>query len=540
MTRTKIHPGHWNVILPRINEGRCVPFLGAGVNIKRDDDRTLKGHRMPLGGELALLLFANLLEPDKTEFLNNLTETIKRQKLGDYRERIDSALKTLATSIPRQHRHRRSQNPSPGEVPIAQSSTEHYRKILMDILPDDLKKDDKLAHVITHPSLEGYGDLTRIGLQDLARVALRVEAEIGAPDFMEILKSLLPENSCQPSPLLRTVATLPFRLIVTTNYDQLMERSLELFNLQDLIDTRGLVAKLKDTTNPLSESLRGKFSSTMQQLLIEYDDPGTLLTKLRDEPNPLSQYLQDLFPSLMTQLRESEDDLDHLSALFSSALIEELNQLLQGPNLFDPHLFARVPLSAKTQDLLEKKPKQLELVRFHRWLLAEAYPRELERESRAYKLVVQSIKGYKGKRRKALEDKLSADEHLTIYKLHGTLNDESSDYEKRPLITEEDYIEFLTFVGGNPEGLHPLVKENIVHSTLLFLGYGLEDWNFRAIFKGLIENLPPHKQRKSFAIQRDPTEFWVNFWGRKNVVIYNVDLNDFAEELEEKYKAKYG
>jgi hypothetical protein len=52
----------------------------------------------------------------------------------------------------------------------------------------------------------------------------------------------------------------------------------------------------------------------------------------------------------------------------------------------------------------------------------------------------------------------------------------------------------------------------------------------------LIETLSQHGQLKSFAIQKDPSDFWVKFWEDKGVVIYNVDLYEFAAELEKRYR----
>ena len=48
--------------------------------------------------------------------------------------------------------------------------------------------------------------------------------------FLSFMKQVLDETKCQPSSLLRTVAPLPFQLIVTTNYDSLMEQALDEMN----------------------------------------------------------------------------------------------------------------------------------------------------------------------------------------------------------------------------------------------------------------------------------------------------------------------
>jgi hypothetical protein len=74
----------------------------------------------------------------------------------------------------------------------------------------------------------------------------------------------------------------------------------------------------------------------------------------------------------------------------------------------------------------------------------------------------------------------------------------------------------------------------MVDSSLLFLGYSLEDWDFRTLYKGLVEQLPVRKQRISFALQKDPPPFWESYWASKHVKIYNVDLYEFADELRQR------
>ena len=124
-------------------------------------------------------------------------------------------------------------------------------------------------------------------------------------------------------------------------------------------------------------------------------------------------------------------------------------------------------------------------------------------------------------------------EPVIVYKIHGTFGDDESGL----VISEEDYIEFLSVAGPESERSMPrLIRQLIVDSNLLFLGYALEDWNFRALYKGLVEQLPPHKQRSSFAIQRKPSKFWADFWAKppKNVTIYDVDLYEFGDDLRNK------
>jgi hypothetical protein len=119
-------------------------------------------------------------------------------------------------------------------------------------------------------------------------------------------------------------------------------------------------------------------------------------------------------------------------------------------------------------------------------------------------------------------------EPVVVYKIHGTLGDGSTEV----IVSEEDYIEFLTVVGGDGKaGVPRLISNLMVDSSLLFLGYSLEDWDFRTLYKGLVEPLPFRQQRLSFALQKDPSPFWEAYWASKQVKIYNVDLYEFADEL---------
>lgn len=239
--------------------------------------------------------------------------------------------------------------------------------------------------------------------RDLARVALQYEFIMDRPHLIQQLRAILPEDKCDPSPLLQVLAKLPFNLIVSTNYDCLLERALQT----------------------------------------------------------------------------------------SKRPFRSITQPLEGFNV-SPETTA--------------------------WF-----------------------------------DELEVYEHAKLYKIHGTFGKTYAPPPPPPppgkevvdlgvppvLITEDDYVQFLGVVNIPNVGVPKLVTKDLVPSTLLFLGYSLEDWDFRSIFKGLIESLPKHQSRKSFAIQKSPSEFWVNFWEDKKVIIYDMDLYDFAEQLEKNYFARY-
>jgi hypothetical protein len=109
------------------------------------------------------------------------------------------------------------------------------------------------------------------------------------------------------------------------------------------------------------------------------------------------------------------------------------------------------------------------------------------------------------------------------------------------VVTEEDYIQFLTVVNDPVKGVPNFIGGKLTTSTLLFLGYSLEDWDFRTLYKTLVEQRPSKLERRvAFAVQWDPPDFWVEYWRPKGVRIIDWDVYEFADELERRYVAKYG
>lgn len=147
---------------------------------------------------------------------------------------------------------------------------------------------------------------------------------------------------------------------------------------------------------------------------------------------------------------------------------------------------------------------------------------------------------------------------VIIYKIHGTfegkpdraapgaqdeqdkLTTEIDESKSQLIITEDDYIEFLTVIGKDKEkiGIPNLVTKKMTPSMLLFLGYGLEDWTFRCLYKSLIESLPKHQQRKSFAIQKNTSKIWNRYWQEKKVEIVDIDLYEFGARLKQCYEQR--
>lgn len=106
-------------------------------------------------------------------------------------------------------------------------------------------------------------------------------------------------------------------------------------------------------------------------------DPAGLVIKLRDAEDPLSEYLQEQFSPNMRRILNEYDNSNSPSEVLLRALIVELNQLLRSNNLYEEQRFRHVPLTQETQELIKQNPQGLDLIRLNRLLLEEAYPYEI-------------------------------------------------------------------------------------------------------------------------------------------------------------------
>jgi hypothetical protein len=333
MPGTAIEAIHWNPIVGAISDHNCVPFLGAGVNASGFGYLGL-----PVGSQVAMRLAREL-----TDFDEQVLERVSQKALHEILIGLVQVKKRLSDSE------------------------------LQQLAEAEIQK-----HI---SELGSWCDLLQVALSDLARVALRIEVQAGHNYLMKCLRKILPDDQHQPSPLLKTLAALPFKLIITTNFDRLMERAL------------------------------GK---------------------------------------------------------------------------------------------------------------------------RPYELVVQPITGFPEQNQEELQKRLSNPRGVIVYKIHGTFHDNAQLSGDRPIITEEDYIEFLTVVTRENAGVPALISEKLRGSTILFLGYSLQDWDFRMIYKSLIEPIPKRFRPESFAIQKNPPDYLKLYWKEKGITILDVDMFEFAAGLDQR------
>jgi hypothetical protein len=121
---------------------------------------------------------------------------------------------------------------------------------------------------------------------------------------------------------------------------------------------------------------------------------------------------------------------------------------------------------------------------------------------------------------------------VALHKMHGSIDDPGS-----MVVTQSDYIQYLANLTDIDRGMPEYLRKYIIPQyILLFLGYGLEDWNFRVIWEGVLANYAARNVRKvAYALVRNPSPLQTNYWSQRGIQIINQDLTEFAVLLAEHY-----
>jgi hypothetical protein len=116
-----------------------------------------------------------------------------------------------------------------------------------------------------------------------------------------------------------------------------------------------------------------------------------------------------------------------------------------------------------------------------------------------------------------------------LFKIHGHIG-RTRKTDDTFVITEEDYVSFLGRMGSG-NSVIPADLVNLMQSrTLLFLGYGLRDWNFRVLLDRLTRMRLQAIRSYAIAYDIDPAEG--RLWDQRNVKVFAADLNEFVPLLD--------
>lgn len=158
--------------------------------------------------------------------------------------------------------------------------------------------------------------------------------------------------------------------------------------------------------------------------------------------------------------------------------------------------------------------------------------RALDGARRRKRVVVQPRGGFKSQDENT---QLFRNKDLVLYKMHGCL-------EQAPdqcVITEDDYFELLYYMPQKDLGVPTWISGHFAVSTLLFLGYSLEDIDFKVLYK-LVEKFPASQRPQSYAIQLTSDGFRKQFWENKGVRIFNCDVQEAVDYIAVEFARRHG
>lgn len=131
-----------------------------------------------------------------------------------------------------------------------------------------------------------------------------------------------------------------------------------------------------------------------------------------------------------------------------------------------------------------------------------------------------------------------------VLRLFGT-----ADVPLSMVITEDDHLEYLTLIARDFDYLLPTnVRERLCESTLLFLGYRLQDLDLKVIMRGILTNLDLNKWRKlHVAVQLDEecvdeqmvqevTRYFQKYFAESRIDVYWGSTHQFVSELHQRWQ----
>jgi hypothetical protein len=120
------------------------------------------------------------------------------------------------------------------------------------------------------------------------------------------------------------------------------------------------------------------------------------------------------------------------------------------------------------------------------------------------------------------------DRQTVVLKMHGFVSRQDPSDDSY-VITEDHYIEYLTRTDLTKLLPKP-VMGRLLNCHLLFLGYSLRDWNFRAILYQIHRNRL--RDNDWWAVQLHPDRLERKSWEKRNVEIIDLELEQYIPALE--------
>ncbi|MDF0682620.1 MAG: SIR2 family protein [Candidatus Nitrosocosmicus sp.] len=117
------------------------------------------------------------------------------------------------------------------------------------------------------------------------------------------------------------------------------------------------------------------------------------------------------------------------------------------------------------------------------------------------------------------------------------------------VLTESDYIDFIVKMNRNSDIMPKFIRNALASTSILFLGYSINDINFRIIFRGISDFVGSRYLLSNVAVMLLPSKYtslrqeklqeYFNDYAKYmyKVNIYWGDVNDFSRELRKRFNS---
>lgn len=130
-----------------------------------------------------------------------------------------------------------------------------------------------------------------------------------------------------------------------------------------------------------------------------------------------------------------------------------------------------------------------------------------------------------------------------VFHLHGHTEKPSS-----IVLTEDDYFDFLVNVASDPLVIPRQIQSALTETSVLFIGYGLADWNFRVLLQSLNRYMEKSLGRRHFAVMLSPNipnseaqqekarKYLSSYYEDIDVTVCWATARDFCGELAQRWR----
>lgn len=131
-----------------------------------------------------------------------------------------------------------------------------------------------------------------------------------------------------------------------------------------------------------------------------------------------------------------------------------------------------------------------------------------------------------------------------VYHLHGHSGKADS-----LVLTDDDYLDFLVNVSADNTVIPERIGESLAGTSLLLLGFQLDDWNFRVLFRSIVSFLQNGMQKKHLSVQLAPggekatpeqiqraEVYFERYFGIRDVKVYWKTSQEFIIELRKRWE----